>query len=126
MGQQKNDKNVKFARNIAAQIDKVIDDVANVDPIEQQYRMTHNPEDPMNIFVIKFGKDEEQHYRLPYNPTTNLLCHMEPNKLLIEQSKANAMYMQYAITPSQYKQRYMQQKKKKATKKKKKKKKKKS
>merc|ERR1712154_543845 len=43
--QQKNAKKVNFARNIAAQIDKVIDGVANADPFEQQYRMTHTPED---------------------------------------------------------------------------------
>ena len=34
----------------------------------------------------------------------NFLCHMEPNKLLIGQSKYNAMYIKHSVTPCEFKQ----------------------
>ena len=73
------DGNVRIARQLARNLDNVADDVMAQDRLEQQQRMTKDPENPFNIFVLKFGAQEEQHWRLPYNKTTNLLCHMEPN-----------------------------------------------
>eukprot|EP00483_Globobulimina_turgida_P002824 UN02829 len=110
--QQKQDGNVKLARHIDKELNRVADDVMNVDELEQQYRMTKDPENPNNIFVLKFGANEEQHWRLPWNGTTNLLCHMEPNKLLIEQSKYNAMYIKYSVTPPEFKELMVAAKKK--------------
>ena len=105
------DSNVRFARQIANQMDRLADEVMNVDELEQQYRMTKDPQNPNNIFVLKFGKQEEQHWRLPWNPTTSLMCHMEPNKLLIEQSKYNAMYLKYSVCPHEFKKAQKKKKK---------------
>ena len=92
-------------------MDRMADELLNVDKLEQQYRMTNYPEDPNNIFVVKFGKNEEQHWKLAYNPTTSLMCHMQPNKLLIEQSKYNAMYIKYSLNPDEFKQEQVRKKK---------------
>eukprot|EP01083_Nonionella_stella_P315892 1142446_1 len=101
--QQKQEDKVNLARYVAHQMDHLADDVLNVDELEQQHRMRKDPDNPHNIFVLKFGKNEEQHWRLPWNATTNLLCAMEPNRLLIEQSKYNAMYVKYSLTPQEFK-----------------------
>lgn len=100
--------NRHLARHINQRLMNVPDEVANIDVQEQQWRMRNDPDNEHNIFVVKFGKDEEQHWRLPWNQTTNLFCHMEPNKLLIEQSRYNAEYMRLSIPPQEYKKQWFE------------------